>query len=380
LRQQQDFAAAELCLRKALSLHPNYAEAYVNLGFLSLEQENLEAAENCYREAIRLQPDCALAHTCLGRILLRKGDFEAGWPEQEWRWQWKDFPSPHRNFAQPQWNGEAIGAARIFLHAEQGFGDTLQFLRYVPLVIDRLRDQGASILLEVHPELHRLAETIPGVTQLISRGDAIPDFDWHCPLMSLPMAFATTLNTLPAGVPYLHADAFLAECALSNHSRAECEPLRVGVAWAGSTIDRADKKRSISLSLFAPLFAVAGVSCYGLQRGFAFSEAESLKFPFVGHLDATGDFGTTAAVISRLDLIISVDTAVAHLAGALGKPVWILLPKPADWRWLADRSDSPWYPSAKLFRQKTAGDWESVIAEVAAALEHTVAARNFAEV
>jgi tetratricopeptide (TPR) repeat protein len=372
LRLNENYTGAEIAIQKAITLRPDYPEAFANLGFLRLEEENLEAAEACYREAIRLQPDYALAHTCLSRILLRRGDFATGWIEHEWRWQWKDFPSLQRNFPQPQWRGENIRAARLFLHAEQGFGDTIQFLRYVCLVAERL--PHASIYLEVHPELFRLAATIPGISFLISRGDRIPKFDCHCPLMSLPLAFATTLKTIPKDTPYLQGED---ACSAEEIPKLPDNKtnLRVGLAWAGSAINRVDRKRSLPLNALAPLFEIEGIAFYNLQRGPA-SAVTDASFPFTGHLPRTGDFATTAAMIAQLDLIISVDTSVAHLAGALNKPVWILLPRLADWRWLSDRDDSPWYPSVRLFRQENKGDWNSVIAEVAVALSSTAKAHR----
>jgi Flp pilus assembly protein TadD len=356
LRVAERIADAELCIRKALVLHPDYAEAHANLGFLLLEKQRLQLAEEHYRQAIALKPDFALAHTCLARLLLRKGDFAAGWREQEWRWLWKDFPTPKRNFTQPQWRGEDVRAQRLFLHAEQGFGDTLQFLRYVPMAAAR----GAEVILEVHPELRRLAERMPGVSQVISRGDVVPAFDRHCPLLSLPLAFGTELATIPAATPYLQAGTDVPEWV-----RREDGKFRVGLVWAGSPKDKVDRKRSLALPALAPLFAAPGVAFYSLQCGSAAEEARNSALAFAGQLPESSDFADTAAAVAHLDLVISADTAVAHLAGALGKPVWVLLPSLADWRWLTDREDSPWYPSARLFRQQTAGDWGPVVDQVA---------------
>ena len=249
---------------------------------------------------------------------------------------------------------------RVLVYAEQGIGDTLQFLRYVPLLAER----GATVVLEVHPELMRLAETLRGVSTLIGRGDPVPPFDLHCPLMSLPLAFGTELGTIPTEVPYLRA---VLDPPAEIFGRA-VKGLRVGLVWAGSPENSSDGRRSIPLSAFAPLREVPGVLLYSLQRGPASEEALQGRFPFTGVLAQSGDFAATAATVQHLDLVIAVDTAVAHLVGALGRPVWILLAAPADWRWLTARDDSPWYPSARLFRQQSAGEWTPVVAEVANAL------------
>jgi Tfp pilus assembly protein PilF len=352
LLAQGDTAGAEASIRHALALDPACAEAYVNLGYLHSLQLQFAQAEASYRQAIALKPDLAQVHVNLSQLLLRLGNFSEGWAEHEWRWQWKEFPSPRRAFSQPQWRGEPVSSTTIFLHAEQGFGDTIQFLRYVPLLAAR----GGTIVLEVHPELRQIAATLPGVTTLIARGDPIPSFDLHCPLMSLPLAFGTTLETIPATTPYLAvtrpAPVWIAP---SSH-------LKVGLVWAGSPKNVIDAKRSLTLDALRPIFEVPRVSFYSLQLGAAASNL------FVGSLPANADFADTAAAIAALDLVITVDTAVAHLAGALGKPVWILLPALPDWRWLLDRDDSPWYPSARLFRQTRPGQWASVIDQVAAAL------------
>ena len=357
------YAAAEISIGKALSLQPQYAEAYVNLGFLFyLQQRPASLVEDCYRKAIALKPDLAQAHVNLSHSLLRRGAFASGWVEHEWRWKWKEFPSPKRNFTEPQWKGEPIEGAWILLHAEQGFGDTIQFLRYVPMVAAL----GARIILEVHPELRSLVASTNGVRQVISRGDPLPKFEWQCPLLSLPLAFGTELQNIPANIPYLGSDFEAAKWLHKEHAT----DLHVGLVWAGGAINVIDRERSLSLAALNSLWQVKGVSFYSLQRGPVSAEAETSSFPFAGSQPQAGDFAATAAAISQLDLVVSVDTSVAHLAGALGIPVWILLPARSDWRWLTDRDDSPWYPSAKLFRQQVEGEWSSVITRVAAELSH----------
>lgn len=349
---------------RAIALNPENASYRSHLGNV-LRQEGRDAeAEDCFRKALELRPDFALARTCLSQMLLRRGDFAAGWAEQEWRWKWKDFPSPKRNFSQPQWRGEEIQGAKILLHAEQGFGDTIQFLRYVPMVAAR----GAEVLVEVHPELLRLAKGIAGAKQVIARGEDLPAFQWHCPLMSLPLAFSTDLKTIPNVVPYLPSQ-FSAPAWLQKDPRKK---LHVGIVWAGNPTASIDKKRSLTLTALSSVAAVEGVALYSLQRGAALAEIENSDWAFAGMLPSSGDFADTAAAIANLDLVIAVDTSVAHLAGALGKPVWILLPKISDWRWLIDRADSPWYPTARLFRQHIAGQWDSVVEEITTTLEDAV--------
>ena len=342
---------AEACLREVAALHPGFAGACVNLGLVLAERGECAEAETWYRRAIELDPKLALAHVSLAMMLLKRGELADGWGEQEWRWQWPEFPSPQRCFPQPPWRGEPIAGATVLLHAEQGFGDAIQFVRYVPMVVAL----GAQVFLEAPTELARLFACIKGVAQVISRGEPLPVHDWHCPLMSLPLAFDTTLATIPAQVPYLQANA------PAPWAGAPAGHLRVGLAWAGNAKSSVDPRRSVTLAALAPLWSVPGVGLYSLQLGSGESD-------FVGRLPDTADFADTAAVMETLDLVISVDTAVAHLAGALGKPVWILLPKVAEWRWLEDQDDSPWYPTARLFRQQSDGDWQELVERVRAAL------------
>ena len=362
LRRAGQYAEAQACMRLALSLRPDYAEAYVNLGFLFYEQQKPSLmVEDYYQRAIAFAPNLAQAHVNLSHCLLRRGAFASGWAEHEWRWRWKDFPSPKRSFTQPQWKGEPIQKARILLHAEQGFGDAIQFLRYVPMVAER----GAQIILEVHPELRSLAAGIGEGIEVISRGDPLPEFDWQCPLLSLPLAFNTEIKSIPAAVPYLKLGTKTPEWLQKEHP----SNLHVGLVWSGGALNVIDRERSLSLEALRSLWHIQGVSLYSLQRGPASLKAEASSLSFAGFQPQTGDFAATAAAISNLDLVITVDTSVAHLAGAIGKPVWILLPVRSDWRWFTDRDDSPWYPSATLFRQKVEGDWESVIASLATELE-----------
>ena len=361
LRLAGDFPGAERAFEKALFCDPSYAEASVNLGFTLAEQGKFATIEEHYRRALRVKPDLAVAHVNLSQHLLRRGELTEGWREAEWRWQWKQFPSPGRNFSQPQWRGEPLGHTTILLHAEQGLGDTLQMLRYVPLVGRRC----ARIVLEVPPEMLSLAKPLEAVTHLVGRGDALPSFHWHCPLMSLPLAFSTTLDTIPTQTPYLAAPCPQRPSWLRA---ARAGRMQVGLVWAGNPKNTVDHRRSLPLAQLAPLFAVERLDIYSLQRGGTPGEIASSGLTFAGALPESVDFAETASALTHLDLVITVDTAVAHLAGALGCPVWILLPHVADWRWLLDRDDSPWYPTAKLFRQTAPQAWTPLVEKVVGCL------------
>jgi hypothetical protein len=259
------------------------------------------------------------------------------------------------------WSGEDIGGRRLLLHAEQGFGDTIQFARYAPLAAAR----GADITLAVQPPLVPLLTGLPGVAVIADR-DPLPPFDRHCALLSLPRVFATTLDTIPGGVPYIAAPA---DRVAAWTPRLPRDGVRIGLAWSGHPANTKDHERSIPFAQLAPLLAVTGTRFVSLQKDVRAADADAFQQCSILDLGPDlRDFADTAAVIARLDLVITVDTAVAHLAGAMGKPVWVLLPRTPDFRWLIDRDTSPWYPSARLFRKAGADGWGAVIARVAAAL------------
>jgi len=299
-------------------------------------------------------------------LLLLQGDFKRGWQEHEWRWKCRDYPSPQRNFAQPLWDGSALERRTLLLHTEQGLGDAIQFIRYLPLVAQR----GGKIIIECQAELRRLFQTMLEKCPIVVRGDPLPAFDLHCPLLSLPLIFGTTLENIPQTVPYLHADAQDVKKwreRLDEHS----PHLKMGLVWAGSPTNKNDRSRSIKLQSLAPLGQVPGVRLLSLQKGAAAAEAKTppMGMELVDYTQELTDFADTAALIANLDLLISVDTAVVHLAGAMGKLVWTLLPFSPDWRWLLERENSPWYPTMRLFRQQVIGDWDNVITRVASALQ-----------
>ncbi len=352
LHDQGSFPEAAASYRQALSLRPDYVEALSDLGAVLALQGDRTGLQYM-EQALLLKPDYAAGHWNLATTLLRLGEYSAAWPEHEWRWKWNRFSSPQRNFQRPQWRGEPLHGAAILLHAEQGIGDTLQFVRYLPLV----KERGGRVILEVQPPLQTLFANFPGTDQVIARGDVLPEFQWHCPLMSLPLAFATTLDTIPSSCPYI---------GLPGHGeKAErTAGLKIGLVWAGNPGHRGDLLRTIPLEELTPLTELNGIKFIALQQGLTLEQREEISDRFPLEWDDFKDFSETARAIADLDLVISVDTSVAHLAAAMGKPVWILLAQVADWRWLTDRDDSPWYPTARLFRQATLGDWKGVIARV----------------
>ncbi len=347
------------CFDRAIALQPNYPEAFSNRGAALCELGRRREALDNYDRAIALQPDYPEAHWNAASLRLLTGDFSRGWAEYEWRWKYEAMAIARRNFVQPQWRGEAIEGKTILLHSEQGLGDAIQFSRYAPLVA-RL---GVRVILEVDKRLKELMASLAGVTQVISVGDALPDFDLHCPLLSLPLAFGTELATIPAEIPYLHAAP---KKVVEWRARlGEKHQFRVGIVWSGNPNHKRDQIRSIDLGAFLPLLE-SGATLISVQKDIRPSDATVLSehSDIYQCGDGLADFSDTAALLSNLDLIISVDTSIAHLAGALGRPVWILLPYLPDWRWLLDRNTSPWYPSARLYRQNETRDWAGVITTV----------------
>jgi tetratricopeptide (TPR) repeat protein len=336
---------------------PDHAEAHNNKAQCLTDLRRFEDALDCYAKAITAKPNYAEAHFHEGLLRLTLGDFPEGWKKYEWRWK-RRLGAQRKAVSQPLWLGqESIEGRTILLHAEQGLGDTIQFLRYVRMVQAR----GADVILEVQPELvSLLAGAIEGVS-VKARGDTLPPFDLHCPLLSLPLALGTTLETIPP-VEILTPSATRVS-KWAPHIAADS--IKVGLVWSGNRSHRNDRNRSIPLAELVPLLDRPGVRYFSLQRDIRPEDSEILKDTNLTDL-ASGfeDFADTAAAISMLDVVISVDTAVAHLAATVGKPAWILLPYTADFRWMVEREDTPWYPGAKLFRQASPGDWSGVVHQV----------------
>lgn len=374
--------------RRAIALGPDYFEAYSNLGLaLAMRQPDGMAGTDtdggsrdakpshsvraCYEKALTLRPNFPAAQWNLGICLLLQGDFEQGWKQYEWRWQWDGFGEVHRPFAQPVWQGEPPPATggTLLVTAEQGFGDTIQFARYLPLLVE----QGHEVVLEVQVPLytllwHSLGRYGVRVVPRTESPDRVHDdlrFDRYVPLMSLPARFGTRLEDIPGQQPYLFAEPTRETLWADRLAAAAGPRRRVGLAWRGRPMHARDRERSMPASALAPLLEVPDVQFFSLHKndgGHPPGEMPAGIVPLDGMLY---DFSETAAVLANLDLVITVDTSVAHLAGAMGRPVWVLLPFSPDWRWLLGRSDSPWYPGMTLFRQRQAGDWDGVIAEVA---------------
>ena len=358
---------ALVAYEKAIALAPANSDAWLGRGNVFAEMRAPEEASVSFERALTLDPGNATTHWNLAVHLLRHGDFARGWQEHEWRWQTGRLQYQRRDFAQPLWLGDRpLEGRTILLHGEQGLGDTLQFCRYADLVARN----GARVVLEVPPPLVRVLANLPGVAQVIGCGDPLPAFDLHCPLLSLPLAFKTTLDSVPACIPYIRADP--AQVAGWRDRLGEKSGPRVALVWSGSRELANDRNRSIELAALLQLIGEP-VQWLSLQKDVRETDAGVLaahrKILDVGA--QLTDFADTAAVLELTDLLITVDTSVAHLAGAMGKPVWILLPFNPDWRWMLDREDSPWYPGARLFRQGAIGDWPSVIGRVGEQLRHS---------
>ena len=347
-------AEAAASLQQAIALQPGNHTSHDNLATVLLQQGYLDDAIAGFRTAVALQPQAANAHHNLAMALLARGDMAEGWREYEWRWRMPH--SPQRPFAQPQWRGEPGGGRTLLIHAEQGFGDTIQFCRYASLAAAA----QWRVVLEVQRPLVRLLRSLAGVEQIIPQGEALPAFDAHCPMLSLPLALAG-LPAIPSAHSYLSHDP--AEAA-AWRPRLGAAPL-IGLAWAGSASLATDRRRSLAPQRFAPLLAVPGLQFVSLQKDGPRPPAEFALTDVMAEIE---DFAATAALIANLDLIIAVDTAVAHLAAALSRPVWLLDRFDSDWRWQVDRKHSPWYPTLRRYRQDQPGNWDSVLAEVAADL------------
>ena len=352
------FDAALACYDRALALAPQVVELQVNKASALAAAGRFMDALACFNAAIAIDPQCAEAHHRASLIRLRSGDFKNGWRDYEWRWRTQWAPQVRRVNA-PLWRGEPIGGKTILLLAEQGYGDTIQFIRYVPIVAAL----GAKVILDVPPPLQEIALGMDGVAAVLRTDAPAPRVDYQCPFMSLPLAFATELATIPANVPYvLPTPELVAEW---RDRLPQTGHPRIGLCWAGSSAHLNDHNRSITLSRFAEILSLPDLHFISLQREVDAEAQAILRRHAVVELGQDFEsFSDTAAALAELDLLISVDTAVAHLAGAIGKPVALLLPTPAEWRWLTDRADSPWYPTMRLFRQTVAGDWDAPLARL----------------
>lgn len=367
LRRLGRLSEALASCERALQIRPDFADAHNNHGNILQDLRRHPEAQASYARSLALRPDYAEAHLNHGLCCLTLGDFARGWAEYEWRWASPTHRSTRRDFPQPLWLGQFPLAGRtLLLHAEQGLGDTLQFCRFAP----RLAALGATVLLEVQAPLVGLLGTLDGVAQVLVQGEALPHFDCHCPLLSLPHALRLNLTDLP-DLPS-HAGAYLsAQPARVAHWRARLAPHArpwIALSWSGNPTHVNDHNRSLPLAALEGLWALPGTVIAAQTQ---MNDAERVAFAAAGGIDpgaALSDFGETAALLSCVDHVLTVDTACVHLAGALGRATTLLLPFNADFRWLLARSDSPWYPSLNLQRQTRPGDWSEPVARALAAL------------
>ena len=369
-KDQGNLDEAIACYRRALELTPDNATVHSNLGNAFSDQGKLDEAITCYRRAVELKPDFAEAHLNRALTWLLAGDWQRGWLEYQWRWQTKEFAP--RRFSQPLWEGEPLAGKSILLHAEQGLGDTIQFIRYAAVV----KQHGGTVIVECQKQLLGLLAGCPGVDRLVGQGDDLPAFDVHAPLLSVPGILKTSLETIPARIPYVIPKPAILE--QWRKRLIDIDGFKIGIAWQGNPKYLGDRLRSIPLRCLAPLARIPAVRLISLQKGVGDEQLAEVRdlFPVMDLGNCLQDFTDTCAAIRSLDLVIACDTAVAHLAGAMGAPIWVALPFVPDWRWLLDRSDSPWYPTMRLFRQTQPGDWQSVFQSIAAELAAAVSGRS----
>ncbi len=360
-QESGDLEEAITNYKKAIMLNPNYVMAHSNLGSALQELGKVEEAITSYDLGIAINPDEAIAHKNKSIALLLTENFKEGWPEYEWRLKTKDHRL--RNFLKPRWDGSPLNGKSILVHAEQGFGDTIQFVRYLPMV----KAQGARVIFECRQELLRLLKNCDGIDKIIERtfdNEPPVQFDVHIPMLSLPGFFGTTMNSIPSDVPYIIADPVLVDQWRMRFDHDD--GIKIGIVWAGNQTFKNYYNRSCSLLDFAVLGEVPGISFYSLQKGPASAEISNPPdgMKIINLENCLNDFADTAAVMQNLDLVISTDTAVVHLAGAIGKPVWVLLHSAPDWRWFLERKDCPWYPEMRLFRQSQLNNWTNVLEQV----------------
>jgi tetratricopeptide (TPR) repeat protein len=353
--------------QEAIRLDPNNAEHLVNLSLVLVDADERDGAIACLLRALGLKHDHADGHLAMAQTLLAMGDFDAGWREYEWRHLTEVGKSTTPAITSAPWNGMRLPNGRLLLVGDQGYGDTIQFARYIPMVLDRCE----NLILGCSAEIGPLLANIPGIQQYCYQWNDIPPHSAHCRLSSLPYLFRTLPETIPAPARYIKAEpARVARWRSRLDATLPTEVKRIGLAWTGRATHPNDRRRSMPLSALRAIGRVGPAAFVSLQKPAPACDLEAMTW-FSGMTDLSAeltDFGETAALVENLDLVVTVDTAIGHLAGAMGKPVWILIPKAADWRWLLDRCDSPWYPTARLFRQHKPGAWDAPLNELCAAL------------
>jgi Tfp pilus assembly protein PilF len=370
LKDQGDLDAAVACYRRAIEIDPNYFDAYNNLGNGLRAQRHLADAVRCYERALELKPGSPEMHLNRALAWLHMGDFARGWPEYEWRFKCREYAIPP--IAAPRWDGRPLEGQSILLYADHGFGDSIQFIRYAPLVQER----GGHVIVACQKPIARLLASCPGVAQVIPEGSLLPEFAVYAPLMSLPLIFGTSLSTVPARVPYLKADSALTSQWQLQLGRSAA--FKIGVVWQGNPKYRRDRERSFRLAELECVAKTPGVKLYSLQRIHGLEQLAEIesRFAVTSIGEQLHDFLDTAAAVQSLDLVITPDTSLGHVAGALGVPVWLALSFAAEARWLQGRSDSPWYPSMRLFQQERWGDWAPVFKRMAAELPRLIETRE----
>ncbi|HBY27507.1 MAG TPA: hypothetical protein DEH75_13390, partial [Bradyrhizobium sp.] len=362
--------AAVAAHRRAIEIEPLYAKGHANLAVALRNAGDIDAAIVSSRRAITLDPEQPLAHYNHAHFLLMNGEFEEGFEEYQWRRKTRMLSDGDPVFDEPEWQGEPLAGRTLLLFAEYGLGDVINFVRYVPMLMGK----GGRIMLQVQPALVALLRPmLPGVV-VFARGEPLPPFDLQLPLLSLPRIFRTTVETIPAATSYLQADA--GKLARWRDALSGVSALKVGVVWAGNPRHKGDRQRSLPADAVLPRLVTPGVQLYSLQKEPRPDDAPVLRrlgADIVDLAPTLGDFADTAAAVCALDLVIAVDTSVAHLAGALGRPVWMLCPYALDWRWLRDRADTPWYPTMRLFRQDRPQAWDRVLARMSDELARVAA-------
>ncbi len=362
--------AAIACFDTALAVAPATVEIHVNKGTALGAAARYDEALESFAAAVAIDPQCADAHHRASLIRLRRGDFKRGWRDYEWRWRTERAPKVRRVDA-PLWLGDqTLQGKTILLVAEQGFGDTIHFIRYAPM----LAALGATVILDAPPPLRDVVASVAGVAAVLGPSEPTPRVDYYCPLLSLPRAFQTEVATIPASVPYIRPSQ--ERLAKWRDRLPQNGRLRIGLSWAGSKGHSNDHNRSIALERFAEIFNLPNLDFISVQKDVAPAQVELLsRYRILALGQDFESFADTAAALAQIDLLLSVDTSVAHLAGAMGKAVALLLPFPAEWRWLTERNDSPWYPTMRLFRQTVSGDWQGPLAQLRDELS-TVAGRK----
>lgn len=365
------YGEADEQFHAAIKLDPNSVNAQCNLAACLHRQGKLDQSLAVCDRAIEINPKWAGAHLNRAFTLLLQGEYEQGWQEYSWRFRCKPWSTDRRHYSRRIWDGESIKGKRVLLFKEQGFGDTLQFVRYAKNVAGR----GGHVILQCQDTLAGLLAGVDGVAEVVPAGSGIPEFDVYSPLASLPAMFKTTIETIPADVPYISAAP--ADTEAWRERLGQSDRMRVGIVWSGNPGGLAYRQNRLPVDVAASLLDVEGAEFYSLQVGASADDISQLDQDKIIDLSPhLTDFSQTAAAIGEMDLVISVDTSVVHLAGAMGKDVWVLLAAVPDWRWMLDRTDSPWYPTARLFRQKNAGDWGELVGRLRGALDERICKRD----